>query len=125
MNREELKKLFKKELYRRPDRYRILFLHNLGICQICKKPVDPTISKRSHHFIGTIDHIIPLSKGGKDHISNLQLAHQRCNVDKGNFLKGDVKFDLSTPNGRTKARAYRRKRRRNRSNKEILSPITY
>lgn len=124
MEREELEELYKDSIGR-SARYREVFFKNLGICQICKKLVDPYIHKRKSPFIGTIDHIIPLSKGGKDHTSNLQLAHQRCNRDKGNFLKKDVKFDLSTPNGRTKARAYRRRRRRNRPKKEILSPITY
>jgi len=31
----------------------------------------------------TIDHIIPISKGGRDGISNLKLDHARCNKIKG------------------------------------------
>lgn len=34
----------------------------------------------------TIDHIVPISKGGLDVPANWQLAHQRCNVAKGNAL---------------------------------------
>lgn len=33
-----------------------------------------------------VDHIIPLSRGGKDILANLQLTHARCNMDKGNTL---------------------------------------
>lgn len=36
----------------------------------------------------TIDHIIPKSKGGLNHITNYQLSHLKCNAKKGN---GDVK----------------------------------
>lgn len=33
-----------------------------------------------------VDHIIPLSRGGKDILANLQLTHARCNMDKGDML---------------------------------------
>ncbi|MEL7043064.1 MAG: HNH endonuclease [Pseudomonadota bacterium] len=32
----------------------------------------------------TIDHILPVSKGGTDDPGNLQLAHAQCNKVKGN-----------------------------------------
>ena len=32
----------------------------------------------------TIDHIVPLSKGGKNSVSNFVLACHRCNVRRGN-----------------------------------------
>ena len=31
----------------------------------------------------TIDHIVPLSKGGTDKIENMQAACARCNAEKG------------------------------------------
>lgn len=33
----------------------------------------------------TIDHYIPLSKGGEDEIDNYRLAHFRCNRMKGSM----------------------------------------
>lgn len=32
----------------------------------------------------TLDHIVPLSKGGKDSAVNIMLAHQFCNQRRGN-----------------------------------------
>jgi 5-methylcytosine-specific restriction endonuclease McrA len=34
----------------------------------------------------TVDHIIPLSKGGAHAVANLQLAHLACNIRKGNRI---------------------------------------
>lgn len=31
----------------------------------------------------TVDHIVPLSKGGTDNLDNLQCACKRCNYSKG------------------------------------------
>ena len=45
-----------------------------GICQICGKPVNKAEM--------TIDHIIPLAKGGSNEESNLQPAHEYCNQIK-------------------------------------------
>lgn len=53
------------------------------ICQLCEGPVDPD---ESGHFGPSIDHILPVSRGGSDHEWNLQLAHWICNVRRGNDL---------------------------------------
>ena len=53
------------------------------ICQICKEPVERT----AHHpnpLAPSLDHIIPVSKGGSSNPSNLQLTHLRCNLKRGN-----------------------------------------
>ena len=48
-------------------------------CAIC--------GKKFHNIDeATIDHIIPRSKGGKNHWRNYQLAHAKCNVKKGNKI---------------------------------------
>lgn len=37
----------------------------------------------------TVDHIIPISKGGTYDIENLQLAHESCNLMKVDALPDD------------------------------------
>jgi len=58
------------------------------ICQLCGKPVDPTL-KSPYPLSKSIDHIIPLQPRpgepkGTDEPSNVQLAHIVCNISKGN-----------------------------------------
>lgn len=72
---------------RRPDHVpyidREIFERDSWVCQICQLPVDPTADRR-HPDGATIDHVVPLSKGGADDPSNVVTAHWRCNRDKGN-----------------------------------------
>lgn len=48
------------------------------ICYLCNE----SMSFRE----ATIDHVIPLAKGGADDISNYKLTHPKCNLEKGNML---------------------------------------
>ena len=58
-------------------------------CGICGQPVDFSL-KWPHPLSPTIDHIIPVIKGGHpSDIANLQLAHFACNRQKSDKLKGD------------------------------------
>jgi 5-methylcytosine-specific restriction endonuclease McrA len=55
-------------------------LRQTDVCAICgKKFVDMKEV--------TIDHIVPLSKGGPDIHQNMQLAHRSCNQEKGNLIE--------------------------------------
>jgi 5-methylcytosine-specific restriction endonuclease McrA len=56
-----------------------------GICKLCGKPVDVRDRKGggAGYYYPTIDHIVPLSKGGGHTMSNVQLAHLICNSRKG------------------------------------------
>ena len=52
-------------------------------CNICTKPVN--MSKSGLDPLGpTIDHLLPVSKGGTNDSNNLALAHRRCNLSRGN-----------------------------------------
>lgn len=56
------------------------------VCGICGKPVDFSY-KYPHPLSPTVDHIIPVNKGGHpSDISNLQLAHRTCNRQKSDKL---------------------------------------
>ena len=63
------------------------------VCGICGKPVDMSL-KYPHPLSKTIDHIIPIAKGGHpSDLDNLQLAHWTCNRQKSdkinfNFTSG-------------------------------------
>jgi hypothetical protein len=53
------------------------------MCGICGKKVNKK-HKHPHKQAATLDHIIPLSKGGKHEKKNVQLAHYSCNSRKNN-----------------------------------------
>jgi hypothetical protein len=53
------------------------------ICHLCNQIVDMDI-KRTDKMGATIDHLLPISKGGLDTMENVALAHWICNIRKGN-----------------------------------------
>lgn len=54
-----------------------------NLCRICGDEIDMSLKRTSRMGL-TVDHIIPLSKGGQDTLENMQPAHWVCNVRKGN-----------------------------------------
>lgn len=66
------------------------------VCGICGKPVDFAF-KYPHPLSPTIDHIIPIARGGHpSDISNLQLAHFTCNRQKSDKLVQKQDFTVET-----------------------------
>lgn len=57
---------------------RKILLNEYSLCCICK----------SNHKL-TIDHKIPISKGGKNIVENIQILCNVCNMKKGNRLNND------------------------------------
>lgn len=62
---------------------RVLIQRDGLMCSICCYPMKPHADPRKDPDGVTIDHRVPKSRGGTDHISNLQLAHRRCNAERG------------------------------------------
>lgn len=62
------------------------------ICQVCGKRVDDSDISNGHirRMYPTVDHIIPLSKGGTHTWDNVQLAHMCCNSGKGDRVREEV-----------------------------------
>jgi hypothetical protein len=61
----------------------IVFNRDKWICKLCDHPVSK-IRDKNLVDIASLDHIIPLSKGGSHSYANTQLAHLSCNIRKGN-----------------------------------------
>jgi 5-methylcytosine-specific restriction endonuclease McrA len=63
----------------------VLELHGTN-CHICGNPIDLSLNRK----IGNegwemslhIDHVIPISKGGPDKLSNVKPSHGKCNLKK-------------------------------------------
>lgn len=68
-----------------------LFLRDKGVCSLCGGMCDfkdYRLNESGHFIVGdkypSIDHTIPLSRGGTHTWNNVQLAHFKCNTIKGN-----------------------------------------
>lgn len=67
--------------YKRLDIYK----RDQWVCGICGKPVRNTL-KYPHPMSASIDHVIPIAKGGGDTPDNVQLAHLVCNSRKRDLI---------------------------------------
>ena len=63
------------------DERKIIYNKSSGRCELC--------GMRLSFMDITLDHIIPLSMGGKDNLDNLQAACFSCNQFKSNILPDD------------------------------------
>lgn len=57
------------------------------MCSLCGLRIPNYIASAYHPLFGTIDHVIPLSRGGRDNAANRKPAHKMCNKMKGNALQ--------------------------------------
>lgn len=85
---EYKRKARKKAVKHEPINRDYVFRRDNHKCQICKEPLNMNL-KWPHPGFATIDHIVPLSKGGPHTLDNVQAAHLRCNCKKGNRSAGD------------------------------------
>lgn len=64
------------------DRKAVIAQASGGICAICGQPMA--------EWEKTLDHIKPLSRGGKNKNTNLRYVHEKCNKLKGNLLDKEM-----------------------------------
>lgn len=62
-----------------------VFARDDGNCWICALPVDFALAY-PNPLSRSLDHVIPLSKGGPHTMANVALAHLRCNISKKDRL---------------------------------------
>lgn len=60
-----------------------LYMRDMGVCALCGRHIDFDGDSNGAHY-PSIDHIVPLSKGGIHSWDNVQLACRECNTAKGN-----------------------------------------
>lgn len=71
-----------------------LIKRDKGICYLCGKEIDRNDfescgkAKRYGSNYPSIDHVVPISKGGTHTWDNVKLAHMLCNARKGNKTYG-------------------------------------
>jgi 5-methylcytosine-specific restriction endonuclease McrA len=65
-----------------PVRRADIIARDHGLCQICGEPVDLTARAPAPRS-PSLDHIVPLARGGTHEPGNVQLAHFLCNSLKG------------------------------------------
>jgi 5-methylcytosine-specific restriction endonuclease McrA len=53
-----------------------------NICSICGELMDATGRYPNTQRAASIDHVIPRSHGGNNALSNLRLAHRKCNANR-------------------------------------------
>lgn len=56
-----------------------------GVCGVCGLPIDRALAW-PHKMSKTLDHIVPLARGGTHEYANMQLAHAVCNARKNDSV---------------------------------------
>lgn len=62
-----------------------IYERDIWLCGLCSTPVNPDTAWPDP-MSPSLDHVLPLSKGGTHTYENVQLAHLTCNVSKGNRI---------------------------------------
>jgi 5-methylcytosine-specific restriction endonuclease McrA len=58
------------------------------VCHLCGQLISRYAGPEDWMRV-TLDHVIPLSRGGTHTYDNVRPAHWRCNMDKGDSLPGE------------------------------------
>lgn len=86
------KRIPKKQIVDKDITLEALYRRDSGVCYLCGKSCD--WNDKQENIVGpsypSIDHIIPVSRGGLHAWNNVRLAHFSCNVDKSDAIIGDA-----------------------------------
>lgn len=82
------KRIPKKQIIDKDITLEALFRRDSGVCYLCGKACD--WNDKKENTVGpnypSIDHIVPVSRGGLHAWNNVRLAHFSCNLDKSDTL---------------------------------------
>ncbi len=78
--------------YIEPER---LFERDRWTCGLCHRSIRPAL-RYPHPQSATIDHIVPMSRGGHHVWDNVQAAHFRCNMVKNSKVEGQLRLSLGS-----------------------------
>lgn len=77
-----------------------LYKRDKGICYICGGKCDfKDHARNGSNFISgptypSVDHVVPLARGGKHSWDNVKLAHHLCNAKKSDILPSELELDV-------------------------------
>lgn len=83
------RRALKKKLPSADIRPRDIYERDSWACGLCGEGIDPDVAWPDP-LSASLDHILPLSKGGHHVPENVQAAHLSCNVRKGNRVEADA-----------------------------------
>lgn len=66
--------------------------------------IDQYTGEKLSKSTASVDHVVPLSRGGKNHWTNMVSAHKRRNQEKGNRLNEEIGYRLIRPPAAPKSR---------------------
>lgn len=95
-NPELVRKLSKRRRARQADAFvedvdmEALISRYGGLCYLCEEPVEMNVGIY-HPKAATLDHIIPIARGGEHSTANAGLACRDCNVKKGTKLPDEFR----------------------------------
>lgn len=78
--------------------FAVVVERDAGCCGICGHKVDPVL-KFPHPMSASLDHIIPLARGGPHRWENVQLAHLACNIKKGAGDRNQLRLAMINAGG--------------------------
>jgi len=106
LRKNRLKRHYKEERYNETNlidkdiTVKVLYKRDRGICYICGGKCDfKDHTQINGHFTAgpnypSIDHIIPIARGGMHAWDNVKLAHHYCNSMKSDILPSELELDI-------------------------------